>query len=259
MNRDGTRQIVNVVATVLMIVINVLANALPLNGQNTGEISDRFAIYFVPAGYVFAIWGLIYVALIGFAVYQALPSQRENPRLRRVGYLYAASSALNILWIFFWHFNVFVGTIIVMLALLATLIAIYVRLGTGTAQVKTAEKWLVNVPFSIYLGWISVATIANASQFLFYLNWNGWGIAPQVWAIIMMLAATFIGLLMVLFRRDIAYTLVLVWALAGIGVKHLAEPAVAVIAVAWFAALLLIVMIIFAAVRSFRPRSLPAS
>jgi benzodiazapine receptor len=259
MNRDTARQLVNVVATVLMIVINILANALPLNGQNTGDISDRFDIYFVPAGYVFAIWGLIYLALIGFAVYQALPAQRENPRLRRVGYLYAVSSALNILWIFFWHFNVFVGTIIVMLALLATLLAIYLRLKIGVAPVKTAEKWLVNVPFSIYLGWISVATIANASQFLFYLNWNGWGIGPQAWAILMILAATFIGLLMVLLRRDIAYTLVLVWALAGIGVKHLAEPAVAVIAVAWFAALLLIVMIIFAAVRNFRPRSLSAA
>jgi benzodiazapine receptor len=258
MNRDLARQLVNVVATVLMIVVNVLANALPLNGQNTGAISDRFHIYFVPAGYVFAIWGLIYLALIGFAVYQALPSQRENPRLRRIGYLYAVSSALNILWIFLWHYNVFAGTIIVMLGLLATLIAIYVRLGIGIAPVKTAERWLINVPFSIYLGWISVATIANASQFLFYLNWNGWGIVPQVWAIIMILAATFIGLLMSLLRRDIAYTLVLIWAFVGIGVKHLAEPAVAVIAVAWFAALLLILMVIFVALRRFRPRSLPA-
>jgi translocator protein len=259
MNRDTARQIVNVVATVLMIAVNILANALPLNNQPTGEISDRFHIYFVPAGYVFAIWGLIYLALIGFAVYQALPSQRENPRLRRIGYLYAVSSALNILWIFFWHFNVFLGAIIVMLGLLATLIAIYLRLGIRTAPVKTAEKWLVNVPFSIYLGWISVATIANASQFLDYVNWSGWGISDQGWAIIMILAATFIGLLMVLLRRDIAYTLVLVWALAGIGVKHLEEPAGAGIAVAWCAALLLVLMIIFAAVRSLRPRSLSAA
>ena len=188
MNRDTARQLVNIIATVLMIVVNVLANALPLNGQNTGAISDRFAIYFVPAGYVFSIWGLIYLFLIGFTVYQALPSQRENARLRRVGYLYALSSALNIIWIFLWHYNIFVGTIIAMLGLLASLIAIYVRLGIGVTPVKTAEKWLVNVPFSIYLGWISVATIANASQFLDYVNWSGWGISDQGWAIIMILA-----------------------------------------------------------------------
>jgi hypothetical protein len=257
MNRDTVRQLVNIVATVFMIIVNVLANALPLNGQETGAISDRFAIYFVPAGYVFSIWGLIYLFLIGFTVYQALPAQRENPRLRQVGYLYALSSALNIIWVFLWHYNVFVGTIIAMLGLLASLIAIYVRLGIGVTPVKTAEKWLVNVPFSIYLGWITVATIANASQFLFYLNWSGWGIAPQAWAIIMIAAATIVALLMALTRRDIAYLLVLVWALAGIGVKHLAAPAVS--AAAWFAAVLIILMIIFVAVRSLRPRHLAAA
>ena len=257
MNRDTVRQIVIIIATVLMIVVNVLANALPLNGQDTGAISDRFPIYFVPAGYVFSIWGLIYLFLIGFTVYQALPSQRESPRLRRVGYLYALSSALNIIWIFLWHYNIFVGTIIAMLGLLASLIAIYVRLGIGVTPVRTAEKWLVNVPFSIYLGWITVATIANASQLLFYLNWGGWGIAPQTWAIIMIGAATIVGLLMALTRHDIAYLLVLVWALAGIGVKHLAAPAVS--AAAWFATVLIIVMIIFVAVRSFRPRHLAAA
>ena len=254
MNRDVVRQLVNVVATVLMIAVNVMANALPLNGQNTGDISDRFAIYFVPAGYVFSIWGLIYLGLIGFTVYQALPSQRENPRLRRVGYLYAVSSALNIIWIFLWHYNIFVGTIIAMLGLLASLIAIYVRLGIGVTPVRTVEKWLVNVPFSIYLGWITVAIIANASQLLFYLNWNGWGINPQAWAIIMIGAATIVGLLMTLLRRDIAYLLVLVWALAGIGVKHLAAPAVS--AAAWFATVLVVLMVIFLIVRSFRPRHL---
>ena len=257
MNRDTARQLVNVIATVLMIAVNILATTLPLNGQNTGAISDRFKIYFVPAGYVFSIWGLIYLALIGFAVFQALPSQRENPRLRRVGYLYALTSALNIVWLFLWHYNVFAGTLVVMLGLLASLIAVYVRLGIGVTQVKSAEKWLVNVPFSIYLGWITVATIANASQLLFYLKWNGWGINPQIWAVIMIGAATIVALLMALTRHDIAYLLVLVWALAGIGVKHLAAPAVS--AAAWLATLLIVLLVIFLAVRSFRPSSLAAA
>lgn len=94
--KDTLRQIANVFALLATIVVNGLANALPLNGLSTGEISDRFEVYFVPAGYVFSIWGLIYLALVAFAIYQALPAQRENPRLRRVGYLFVLSCAANV-------------------------------------------------------------------------------------------------------------------------------------------------------------------
>jgi hypothetical protein len=96
MKKDIIRQFVNVLAVVAVLVVNGLANALPLNNQTTGEISDRFQVYFVPAGYVFSIWGLIYLGLLAFAVFQALPAQRDNPRLRRVGYLFAASCVANI-------------------------------------------------------------------------------------------------------------------------------------------------------------------
>ena len=234
MNRDTVRQIINVVAFLAMVVVNGLATALPLNGQNTGEISDRFRVFFVPAGYVFSIWGLIYLALLGFTVYQAMPSQRENPRLRRIGYLFALSSLANLVWIFLWHYNFFPLTLIVMLGLLACLIAIYLRLDIGRAQVSTVERWLINVPFSIYLGWITVATIANATSLLYYLGWNGFGIAPQVWAIAMLAAGLVIAAWMARSRGDIAYLLVLVWAFAGIGVKQAASAPVA--DAAWFAA-----------------------
>ena len=105
MNKDVVRQWLNVLAVLATLVVNGLANALPLNGQNTGAISDRFHVYFVPAGYVFAIWGIIYLGLIGFAIYQVLPAQRENPRLRRSGYSFALSCAANIIWLFLWHYN----------------------------------------------------------------------------------------------------------------------------------------------------------
>lgn len=214
------RQIVNIVITIAVIVVNGLANALPLNGQTTGEISDRFEVYFVPAGYVFSIWGLIYLGLILFSVYQALPSQRDNPRLRRIGYLYALSGVANVAWLFLWHYEQFVWTIVAMLVLLVSLIAIYLRLEIGRTRVSAAETWLVRVPFSIYLGWVTVATIANATQLLDYLGWNGWGIAPEWWAVIMLAAATLITLAVSFTRGDIAYVLVIVWAFAGIAVKH---------------------------------------
>jgi benzodiazapine receptor len=226
--KDKTRQIVNVAATILVLAVNGLANALPLNGQMTGEISDRFQVYFVPAGYVFSIWGLIYLALIAFTIYQALPAQRETPALQRIGLLYAASSVANVAWLFLWHYERFPLTMLAMLILLGTLIALYMRVGIGRVQVGPAQRWLVHVPFSIYLGWITVATIANATTVLTDLNWNGWGIGPQAWAVIMMLAATAIAWLMSLTRGDIAYALVLVWALAGIAVKHAATPLVAI-------------------------------
>src|SRR5512137_14350 len=107
MKKDIFRQSITTFAILAMITINILANALPLNGQNTGAISDRFKVFFVPSGYVFAIWGVIYAGLIAFAVYQALPAQRANPRLRSIGYLYALSCLANGVWIFMWHYNRF--------------------------------------------------------------------------------------------------------------------------------------------------------
>jgi benzodiazapine receptor len=228
--KDILRQIVNVLAVVAVLVVNGLANALPLNGQTTGEISDRFQVYFVPAGYVFSIWGLIYLGLVAFAVFQALPAQRDNPRLRRVGYLFAASCAANIAWLFLWHYEQFVLTLVAMIALLVLLIAIYLRLEIGRAAVSPAERWLVHVPFSIYLGWITVATIANVTTALDYLGWSGWGISDEMWAVIMLVAAGLIAAAMSLTRGDVAYLAVIMWALAGIGVKHAATPVVAVTA-----------------------------
>ena len=252
MKNDRLRQWVIVLAVIAVIVINGLASALPLNGQTTGEISDRFQVYFVPAGYVFSIWGLIYLGLIAFAVYQALPAGpfvlgpkdqgRDNPRLRSIGYLFALSCVANIAWIFLWHYEVFPLTLVAMLSLLLLLIAIYLRLGIGRAKVPAAEKWLVHVPFSIYLGWITVATIANVTSLLDYLNWGGWGISPEVWAVIMLVAGVAIASAVSLTRGDVAYMLVIIWAFVGIAVKHAGTPVVAT--AGWVATALAALMLV---------------
>ncbi len=245
MKKGLVRQWVVVVAVIATIVVNGLANALPLNGQTTGEISDRFQVYFVPAGYVFSIWGLIYLGLAAYAIYQVLPAQRESPRLERIGYLFALSCLANIVWIFLWHYEVFVGTLVAMLALLGLLIAIYLRLGIGRAQVSRAERWLVHLPFSIYLGWITVATIANVTSLLDYLGWDGGGIAPAWWAVIMLVAATAITALVSLTRGDVAYVLVIIWAFMGIAIKH-AETALVSITAALLVLVLAVVMVVTA-------------
>ncbi|HZW04829.1 MAG TPA: hypothetical protein VFF68_12930 [Anaerolineaceae bacterium] len=221
MNRDRVRQIAVVLSVLATIAVNGLANALPLNGLSTGEISDRFSVYFVPAGYVFSIWGLIYLGLAAYAIFQALPSQAENPALRAIGWPFVATCAANIAWLFLWHYEQFPLTLIAMFALLILLIVIYLRLERAWGrQMTAAEKWAVKTPFSIYLGWITVATIANVTSVLDFFGWNGGGIAEEIWLAIMLGAAVVIAALMAVTRRDAAYLLVLVWAFIGIALRH---------------------------------------
>lgn len=253
MSKDTIRQYVNLLSVILALIVNILASTLPLNGQNTGEISDRFQVYFVPAGYVFSIWGLIYIGWIAFTIFQFLPAQKESPRLRRLGYLFALSNIANAAWLFCWHYNQFGLSVIVMLVLLGLLIASYLRLNVNRSHVKPVESWSVDVLFSVYLGWITVATVANISDWLYFIGWNGFGIPAQVWAVIMLAVASLLGLAMAVRRRDVGYLAVLVWAFVGIAVKQTSAPMVALSA--WIAAALMLGLVIYSLIR--RPANLP--
>ena len=220
------RQISVIVAILGTLTINVLADVLPINGLNTGAISDTFHVYFVPAGYVFSIWGIIYIGLIAYAVFQVLPSQKENPRLQSTGWWVVLGSLANCTWIFLWHYEQFVGTLAAMLILLATLIAVYLRLGISRFKVSTGETWAVRVPFSIYLGWITVATVANVTDVLDYTGWNQFGISAAIWMVVILAAVLVITGLMNFLRRDVAFAGVLLWALAGIAFKFPSEGVV---------------------------------
>ncbi|MGD8402173.1 MAG: tryptophan-rich sensory protein [Anaerolineales bacterium] len=227
MPKDTLRQLANVLSVVLALTVNILASALPLNGQNTGEISDRFDVYFVPAGYVFAIWLVIYIGWIAFAIFQFLPAQKEYPRLRNLGYWFALSGVLNAAWLFCWHYNLFGLSVLVMLALLGTLIVSYLKLDVGGKRVSFGERWIVDIPFGVYLGWVSVATIANITDWLYFINWNVLGVSSQAWAVIMLIVASSLGALMAFRRRDAGYLFVFVWAFAGIAIKQADAPLVA--------------------------------
>jgi benzodiazapine receptor len=256
MNNDRIRQIMVVVAVLATIAVNIAANALPINGQNTGEISDRFDVYFVPAGYVFSIWGLIYLALLAYAVYQALPAQAQNPSLRSIGYLFVLSCLANIAWIFAWHYNLVALSVLFMLALLGLLLTIYLRLDIGRVQVDPAMKWLVHVPFSIYLGWITVATIANITDWLYIIQWSGFGISPQMWTVIMLAIATVVGGAMSFTRGDVAYSAVLIWAFIGIALKH--QDTALVSYAAWIAAAATAILMIIGYYKNRRSDTEPA-
>jgi benzodiazapine receptor len=247
MLKDTIRQLANLATVLLALTVNVLASTLPLNGQNTGEISDRFQVYFVPAGYVFSIWGLIYIGWIAFTIFQFQSSQKESPRLRRLGYLFALSNLANAAWLFCWHYNQFGLSVIVMLILLGLLIASYLILDVNRAPVKGTEYWSVDVMFSVYLGWITVATVANITDWLYFIGWDGFGIPAQTWAIIMLAVASLLGLAMALTRRDVGYLAVLVWAFIGIAVKQTGAPLV-VLSV-WVAAGLMLALAVFSLIR----------
>ena len=216
--------VIVLIATLIVIAVNGLANALPLNGVTTGAISDSFEVLFTPAGYVFGIWGLIYLALLAYSVYQLLPGPRASETLRSISILYLGTCVANVAWIILWHYQRFPLTLIAMVALLGCLIAIDRRLGTGRSAVSAAESWFVRVPFSIYLGWITVATVANVSVVLVYLGWGAWGTDPAVWTVIMMIVAAALGWIMSLRERNLAYNLVLAWALVGIAVRQAGQP-----------------------------------
>ena len=247
MSKDTMRQIANLLSVILALMVNVLASTLPLNGQNTGEISDRFQVYFVPAGYVFSIWGIIYLGWIAFTIFQFQPAQKESARLRRLGYLFALSNIANAAWLFCWHYNLFGLSVLVMLALLGLLIASYLRLNVNRSPVSPVEYWSVDVLFSVYLGWITVATVANITDWLYFVGWDGFGISDPVWAVIMLGVASLLGLGMAITRRDVGYLAVLIWAFIGIAVKQTSAPMV--VTGAWIAAALMTGLAIVSLVR----------
>jgi hypothetical protein len=244
------KQILNWVGLAVVLAMNGLANALPIGGKTTGEISDSIPTLFTPAGYVFSIWGLIYLGLLAFAWYQSRSQEQGQSVAERIGYWFVASCAFNSIWIVLWHYEQFSLSLVAMLGLLVTLIAIYLRLDIGRRPVSASEKRWVHLPFSIYLGWISVATIANVSAVLYTVGWNGGPLSPEAWTAIMVIVAAVLGIVMILLRNEVAFPLVLVWALIGIAVARLSMRPIAI--TAGIAAVALVVVLVIAQLRGGR-------
>ncbi len=236
---QGQLRMVNLGAYLVMVTVNVLAVRLPLNGVAPEEVSDMFPTLFTPAGYVFSIWGLIYLLLAGFVIYPFLVGETEG--VRRTGYLFGLSCALNAAWLFAWHWLQLWLSLGIMLALLITLMTIYLRLGRRSDRPSPAGRWVVNLPFSIYLGWISVATIANASATLIHAGPEGWQLDSLIWTIIMLAIATALGAASVQLRDDYGFALVIVWALSGVGAAN--SDLLIIAAAAWGGGLLLALLI----------------
>jgi len=217
--------IVNLLGFLGTVVVNALATILPINNKTTGELSDLYPNLFTPAGLTFAIWGLIYVLLAIFVIYQLIPSVRRDAQkvdfVQRIGPLFFISCIANIGWIFAWHYEIVPLSLALMLILFGSLLAIYMRLNIGKSEAPKTEKYLVHLPFSVYLGWITIATIANATALLVNINWNAWGLGEQFWAVAVIIVGIAIALSVLFTRKDIFYCLVVDWALLGILLKRL--------------------------------------
>ncbi|MFP4617170.1 MAG: tryptophan-rich sensory protein [Candidatus Paceibacterota bacterium] len=205
---------------IAMVVVNFLANSLPINDRSTGEISDAYPNLFAPAGITFSIWGLIYLLLAGYVIYQFInKDQKKEILFERINPLFITTSIANIAWIFAWHYDYIGLSLIIMAVLLISLIKIADILRNEYFSSK--EKLFVWAPFSIYFGWITVATIANVTVFLVSINWDGFDIADYIWTVTILLVGALIGILRTLKDKNIAYGAVLIWAYSGILYKHL--------------------------------------
>ncbi len=235
MIRSDLRAYINIGALALTLLMNFLSNAIPFGGKTQGELSELYPVLLTPETYVFSIWGLIYLALIAFIVYQALPGYRESPVVKAVGILFAVSSVFNIAWLLVWHNQLIGWSMIVMLLFLATLVIIYLRIGAVTAEKGFYDRLLVKYPFSLYLGWVTAATLVNFNVLLYSWNWPTTMGGEVFLTIIMIIIAALIALAVFYLRQDYIYAAVFVWALIGIGVRHSAEITLLTV-VAWLAA-----------------------
>jgi len=214
-----------------VVIVNALANILPINSKNTGEISDSYPNLFTPAGLTFSIWGLIYVLLAIFCIYQLYLAFKGRDRgtavLRNIGLLFLVSCAANMAWIFAWHYEMVGYSLLIMIILLVSLIYLYLRLQVGKTDTSNTEKYMIHLPFSIYLGWITIAAIANVTAFLVNLGWSGFGLSEQFWTVLVIAVGVAITLCFIFLRRDIFYGLVVDWALLGIMIKRMSDDSAA--------------------------------
>jgi hypothetical protein len=204
-------KIINLLAFLLMILVNYLANALPLNGKTTGQLSEQYTNLFVPAGITFSIWGIIYLLLLGFIMLQFREQNRQL--IESIGWLFAISCLLNASWIVAWHYEQLPLSLLIMLGLLVTLALI-------NRSIQAMPGALSHIAFGIYLGWICIATIANVTALLVSYQWGGWGISHEIWAMIMIGTGTIITALALVRLENPWVGLAVIWAFIGIVIKR---------------------------------------
>lgn len=253
--REDLLRLLNLLTFLLTIAVNWAAVALPLNGKTTGELSAQYPNLFTPAGITFSIWGVIYLTLGAFVFYQ-LSGRKETDGLvsrlvAHIGPWLIFSNLLNAAWIVAWHYEQVSVSVLIMLGLLVTQLTLLQRIqvisGLG------ARRWqylLTKVPFGLYSGWISIATIANITAWLVSLNWGQWGLGEDTWATLLIITGTVLTLGVLFTLHSISYGMAVMWALAGIAIRRY-EAEQPVMGVIYTAEICLVVLFISIVVTTF--------
>ncbi|MEH6584369.1 MAG: hypothetical protein V7754_20720 [Halioglobus sp.] len=244
----------NIAAFLLVIICNVLSNAVPLNNQTMPVISAKYPSLFTPAGFTFSIWGLIYLSLTAFVIYQALPAQRNNKSLGNMGIFFKVNCLANSLWIFAWHYDFLFLSMLLMVVILLSLILIYRSLNIVDAAEHSVHQWLVQMPFGLYTGWVTVASIANASALQVAMQWDDLLFSAITWTLIKLALAGAITVTVILRRGDMVFGLVVAWASFGISAKQVATPEVA--GATWMLTILALLLVAMEGLRRYSARNI---
>lgn len=236
LNAEKLKQILVIAATFIVIFVNYLSAVGYINEKTPANISDKYPTLLTPAGYAFAVWSLIYLGLAVFSVYQALPSQTENARFRRIRFLYILNCAANCVWIFLWHREMIWAALIVIFVLLGTLALINSRMQNKR---DAAETWMARVPFGLYFGWVTVATVLNFTVALVSSGVKTSASGTTALASILVAATTILAILIRLKLSTAAYALAVAWAFTAIAVKHGSETMLVICAAFGVIALLI--------------------
>lgn len=212
---ERLKPILVIAATIGTIVVNWMAAKGYINNVTPAIISAKYPTFLTPAGYAFAIWGLIYLGLIAFSIYQALPKNAE--RFRNIRTIYILSCVANCAWIYFWHHEMILVCLAVIFVLLGTLVFINLNLRGGDSA---AENWLARVPFGIYFGWVTIAAILNFTVALVYLNVKFSDSATVIIATILIALITLLGIVIRLKLKIYVYPLPIAWALTAIALAQ---------------------------------------
>jgi hypothetical protein len=213
----------NIVALVVTILINYLSNTGIFNGNTMSTVSAKYQNLFTPAGYAFSIWGLIYIALAGFVIYQSkgLFGKGEiRPIVKKIGWMFVLSCVANCLWIVAWLYEYTGVSVILMLVLLGSLCTIVLRTRMELDLIPLKQIVFEWWPFAMYLGWIGVALIANTAVYLTSINWNGFGLSDTTWTIVMIFAAVVVNLMLTWIRNLRESAVVGAWGLAAVAVAN---------------------------------------
>ncbi len=241
-------RIIPVLTLTVVIIVNFLANYLPIGGRTTGEVSDVYPSLFTPAGFTFSIWGLIYLFLVFYVIYQLLKVNEDRKVFDRINRHFVVNCSANTLWIFAWHYELITLSLILMGVILGSLIGIY-RHVKKTEFSSWKDKIFARMPFSLYLGWITVATLANISVEYTVLEMDNWLMTKTVWVFVELALAGAVGTVMIIRYRDPIFGAVVAWAAYGITEKQTGTPEVMGAAAAVM--ILVLVILIIEGFRSF--------